>query len=220
MLTGTWEYSEDDLSRITANRRDQLVILASEKDVEGYLRISQLVDGDLYYWSSVNPQTNGEHAGKLMDMGAAVRSQGGIWIAPAAPGFDARLVGGNTVVERRDGETLRLSWQAALGSLPHAIGIISWNEFSENTHIEPSINYGNTTLTHVADIAGAPSPTAIDFDSSGPEGSRSQQLGPYLALGFFLTLLVGSLVLIRHRSKALSAATSSSDTFDGHEPDG
>jgi hypothetical protein len=205
VLTGTWEYSLDDLARITTDRRDDLLMLSSEKDVEGYLRVAQLVDGDLYYWSSVTPQTNGQHAGKLADMGAAVHSQGGIWIAPAAPGFDARLVGGTSVVKRHDGETLRLSWQAALGSLPDAIGIISWNEFSENTHIEPSVEYASTALEVVAGLTGSPTPSAIDFDSSAPEGPPGSSLGPALAIGFFLAVVVGSIVIIRRRSNSDSA---------------
>jgi hypothetical protein len=34
----------------------------------------------------------------------------------------------------------------ALQSLPDAIGLISWNEFSENSHIEPSQDHGNLYL--------------------------------------------------------------------------
>ena len=146
VLTGTWEYSVDELALITDSRRDDLTILASEKNVDGYERVAEVVDGDLYYWSSVNPGTNPNHTEKLRAMGDAIRRHGGYWIAPAAPGFDARLVGGTTVVERNEGATLRAEWQAALNSIPDAIGIISWNEFSENTHIEPSLEEGTTAL--------------------------------------------------------------------------
>ena len=62
-------------------------------------------------------------------------------------------VGGTTVVERRDGETLRRQLDAAHGSSPDAIGLISWNEFSENTHIEPSEQYGARYLEVVADVS-------------------------------------------------------------------
>ena len=79
-------------------------------------------------------------------MGATVHQNGGIWIAPAAPGFDSRLLGGATVVDRKNGETLQTQLQAALQSQPDAIGLISWNEFSENSHIEPSHNYGHQAL--------------------------------------------------------------------------
>lgn len=149
--SGTWEYSLDEIKSVTQTKRNDLLILASEKNVEGYQRLSNVVDGDAYYWSSVNPDNHPTYLDKLTAMGDAVHENGGIWIAPAAPGFDARLVGGTSVVERKDGETLRTELTTALQSLPEAIGIISWNEFSENSHIEPSQNYGNLYLKVLAE---------------------------------------------------------------------
>lgn len=79
-------------------------------------------------------------------MGQAVHEHGGIWLAPAAPGYDSRLLGGTTVVDRKDGETLRRQLEVAFQSEPDAVGLISWNEFSENSHIEPSQNYNHQSL--------------------------------------------------------------------------
>ena len=144
--SGTWKYSVDEIKNVTETKRDNIFILASEKNVEGYQRLADFVDGDAYYWSSVNPDTHPGHLDKLTAMGEAIHKNGGIWIAPAAPGFDARLVGGNSVVDRKDGQTLKTELNTALQSLPDAIGLISWNEFSENSHIEPSQNYGDFYL--------------------------------------------------------------------------
>ena len=144
--SGTWKYSVDEIKNVTETKRNNILILASEKNVEGFQRLSDYVDGDAYYWSSVNPDTHPGHLDKLTAMGETIHEQGGIWIAPAAPGFDARLVGGTSVVERKSGQTLRTELETALQSLPDAIGLISWNEFSENSHIEPSQNYGNLYL--------------------------------------------------------------------------
>jgi hypothetical protein len=144
--SGTWKYSADEIKNITETKRNDILILASEKNVEGYQRLSDFVDGNAYYWSSVNPDTHSGHLKKLTAMGEAIHKNGGIWIAPAAPGFDARLVGGTSVVERKDGQTLKTELNTALQSLPDAIGLISWNEFSENSHIEPSQNYGDVYL--------------------------------------------------------------------------
>ena len=83
-------------------------------------------------------------------MGRAIHNNGGMWIAPTAPGFDARLVGGTSVVERKNGQTLKTELNTALQSLPDAIGLISWNEFSENSHIEPSQTHGNLYLRVLA----------------------------------------------------------------------
>src|SRR4030095_6211347 len=98
-----------------------------------------IVEGNAYYWSSVNPDTFPGYAEKLTAMERVVHANGGLWIAPSAPGFDARLIGGTTVVGRKNGETLQIEMSAAFQSSPDAIGLISWNEFSENSHVEPSV---------------------------------------------------------------------------------
>ena len=85
-------------------------------------------------------------------MGKAVHENGGIWLAPAAPGYDSRLLGGTTVVDRKDGDTLRTQLEAALESHPDAVGLISWNEFSENSHVEPSQNYSHESLNVLAEV--------------------------------------------------------------------
>ena len=141
--SGTWKYSVDEIKTITETKRNDILILASEKNVEGYQRLSKFVDGDAYYWSSVNPDSHSNYLDKLTAMGDAIHNNNGLWIAPAAPGFDARLVGGTSIVERKEGQTLKTELNTALQSLPDAIGLISWNEFSENSHIEPSQNFGN-----------------------------------------------------------------------------
>jgi len=148
--SGTWEFSLDEIKSVTQTKRNNLLILASEKNVEGYQGLSEFVDGDAYYWSSVNPDSHSSYLDKLTAMGEAIHNNGGIWIAPAAPGFDARLVGGTSVVERKNGQTLKTELNTALQSLPDAIGLISWNEFSENSHIEPSQTYGNLYLKVLA----------------------------------------------------------------------
>ena len=52
-------------------------------------------------------------------------------------------------------------YETALGSDPDAVGIISWNEFSENSHIEPSCDYGTRALEVLASLRGAVFPTDI-----------------------------------------------------------
>jgi hypothetical protein len=149
--SGTWKYSLEEIKSVIQNKRQNLFILASEKNVKDYQRLADLVDGDAYYWSSVNPGTHNGYMEKLMDMGKAVHENEGLWIAPAAPGYDSLLLGGTTVVERKGGETLRTELNTALQSRPDAVGLISWNEFSENSHIEPSLNHGNEALKLLAE---------------------------------------------------------------------
>jgi hypothetical protein len=150
--SGTWEFSMEEIASVVQNKRDQILILASEKNVEGYQRLSGIVDGDAYYWSSVNPYTHQGYLEKLIAMSEVVHEDEGLWVAPAAPGFDARRVGGTRAIERKNGDTLKKELNVALQSSPDAIGLISWNEFSENSHIEPSQDHGYKYLELVTDM--------------------------------------------------------------------
>jgi hypothetical protein len=156
--SGTWNFTRQEIEEVTHLRREYLRILASERSPGAYLHLADLVDGNAYYWSSVNPDTYPKYPQKLQAMSEAVHANDGIWIAPAAPGFDARLVGGSRIVERNDGETLQVEMRAALASSPDAIGLISWNEFSENSHVEPSCNFGASSLDVIAGIQGGVAP--------------------------------------------------------------
>lgn len=197
--SGTWEYSREEVENVVLGKREHILILASEKNVDGYSRLADLVDGDAYYWSSVNPDTFPNYAEKLTGMSTTVHANGGLWIAPASPGFDARLIGGTTVVDRKDGQTLQTQFSTALQSSPDAIGLISWNEFSENSHIEPSENYDHRYLKVLTNIRHASSPIVRDFDSSIP-GDTLDKVGMdrVIALGSVgLLVIVGLFIIVR-----------------------
>lgn len=158
--SGTWMFSPEEIQSVVQDKREQILVLASEKDVKGYQRLANWVDGDAYYWSSVNPDTHSGYQEKLMAMADAIHKNHGLWIAPAASGYDSRLLGGTTVIDRKNGETLLTEINVALQSAPDALGLISWNEFSENSHIEPSKNYGDLYLKVLANAHPAtPAPT-------------------------------------------------------------
>lgn len=199
--SGTWKFSRDEVERVRAVVGDRLLLLASEKNVAEYERLADLVDGDAYYWSSVNPETYPNYPQKLQEMSRAINDRDGLWIAPLAPGFDARLIGGTQVIERKDGLTLRQEMNGALQSTPDALGLISWNEFSENSHVEPSRNYGRRYLDVLADIQkGAPLPAGtINVDSSDAAGT-GLQLGSLLLLGGLGAVVLVSLGVIVWRT--------------------
>jgi hypothetical protein len=171
--SGTWRYSEAEIRSVTASVRSRLLVLASAKDERDYARVARYFDGDAYYWSSVNPRRYPDYGRKLRGLAAKVHATGGLWIAPAAPGFDARQVGGTSVVPRLGGDTLRKELNTAASSSPDAIGVISWNEFSENTFVEPSHEYGSTALKVIAQVRGAQPPDVASFDSEASGVSRS-----------------------------------------------
>jgi hypothetical protein len=195
--SGTWEFSRKQVEAVTRSRRDDLLILASERDRKGYERLAGVVDGNAYYWSSANPETYPGYEAKLEEMGQSVHAHGGLWIAPAAPGFDARSVGGTTVVDRKGGATFRRELDAAAGSSPDAIGLISWNEFSEGTHIEPSERYGPRYLDVLADVRGAEQPVVEDLDSSEPAATDARH--SLALLGGLVVLVVGGVAIARRR---------------------
>ncbi len=176
VLTGSGQFSDQELHEIIDPVKDRLLVLASAKSVEEYKATASLFSGNAYYWGAANPAKSW-YAPRLADIGQAVRASGGLWIAPAAPGFDARLVGGNSVIDRAGGETLRRELSAALASKPDAIGLISWNEYSENTHVEPSRLYRDQALTVLGELNGSPVVDAGPVDSSAPSTTHSAPRG-------------------------------------------
>jgi hypothetical protein len=200
--SGTWEFSPETISMVTLPRRDQLLILASERNLNRYDLLADAIDGNAYYWSSVNPETFPGYQEKLDSMADSVHEHGGLWVAPVAPGFDARLIGGHRVVDRRRGETLVAQFNAAMRSNPDIVGVISWNEFTENSHIEPSREHGNHYIEVLADLTGIEVSVAPSFDSdiSDLSASRSrgdlywERLALLVMLGGLLALSLGTVV--------------------------
>ena len=200
--SGTWQFTTQQVQQVTTGRRTDLLILASERNLAGYTRLANLVDGDAYYWSSVNPATYPGYQAKLDQMSQAIHDNQGLWIAPAAPGFDARLIGGTTVVDRNDGDTFRIQINTAIASNPDALGIISWNEFSENSYIEPSQKYGTEYLNLLKSILATPAPQVVEFDSSIADRTYTEVIpwSRFVALGGLSVLVViSSIVILRHR---------------------
>ncbi len=199
--SGTWKFSAQEIEQVTLNRRSSLLILASERNLAGYQKVSGFVDGNAYYWSSVNPDTFPGYQDKLTQMSRAVHQNGGIWIPPAAPGFDARLIGGTSTVDRKNGDTFRTEISTAVSSSADALGIISWNEFSENSYIEPSQAYGSMYLNIISEINHLPAPAIGEFDSSQPAAAYPEILpaSRWVALGGLSVLILTGLIVIVRR---------------------
>ncbi len=200
--SGTWQFSPRQIEHVRKVVDGRLLLLGTEKNAEDYEAKAPLFDGDLYYWGAVNPDTYPRYAEKLAEMSRAAHAHGGLWFAPAAPGFDARLVGGKSIVARKDGDTLRREFEAAQASQPDAIGLISWNEFSENSYVEPSERYGRTALETLADIRGTHLKASDDLDSSASGQRPSAGPGALVVVLGFGVLLIVTLVLMRRRASA------------------
>jgi hypothetical protein len=173
--SGTWAYTYAQIAAVTSAVRGSMLVLATEKNLAGFQRVADVTDGDSYYWSSVNPATNTNYGPKLKEMSQAIHRDGKYWIAPFAPGFDARLVGGRMAVPRDHGQTLRTEYATALSSSPDVLGLISWNEFSENSYVEPSVKYRYQSLDVLRELLH----TTVPPDTTGPaEPSDMVATGP------------------------------------------
>lgn len=167
--TGSDRFTAAQIQATVGGVRGRLLVLGNAKKLEDVESGEGVLDGQAYYWSSVDPVASADVGQrKLAEMSRAVHRRGGLWIAPVTPGFDARLVGGKRAVPRRAGDTLRASFATARLSDPDAIGVISWNEFSENTHIEPSERFGASDINVLADLLGVRVDVDVPTDSSDP----------------------------------------------------
>lgn len=201
--TGTERYSTADVLRVRQALGHRAILLAAAKTVDGYNRLADIVDGEAYYWSSSDP-TSPATLAKMTAMSQAVHAHGGLWFAPAAPGFDGTTLGGTRVITRDDGRTLIASLDNAFRSSPDAVAVISWNEWSENTYIEPGEEYGDRELVALTDYlaarSAAPPPATTEPDSSaGDIGSGWSGARAALLL---LLLAGGTTVWLARRSRS------------------
>jgi hypothetical protein len=71
------------------------------------------------------------------------------WVAAVTPGYDdRRLIDRTTprVVDRSNGSVYDAQWTTAIDTGADWAVVTSWNEWWENTQIEPSERYGTTYL--------------------------------------------------------------------------
>src|SRR4029453_14074283 len=84
----------------------------------------------------------------VRDFAFGVRAEK-LWIATAMPGYDdTRLAGrgGRFAVDRGNGGFFQRTLDAAAGSRPDWIMIVSFNEWAEGSGMEPSASYGRLYL--------------------------------------------------------------------------
>ena len=121
-------------------------------------------DGQFDYAS--NRFAIGDIAGFQMDQGLRVRTYHllgntgprRIWAATVSPGYDDRALAaadGRTprVSDRKDGAYYDAQWRAAFEAGADWVLVTSWNEWWENTHIEPSVKYGDLYVRRTKDWA-------------------------------------------------------------------
>jgi hypothetical protein len=219
--TGTDQFTTAEVRAVKAAIGDRAYLLAASRSVSGYERVAEIVDGEAYYWSSADPASSATTA-KLNAFSQAVHAHHGLWFAPAASGYDGRALGGTRVIDREDGRTLVKSLDNAFASSPDAVAVISWNEWSENTYIEPGEKYGDRELLALKaylltpgqsippDLSGANS--SEGDSSSGWTGARAGLTLGFLTIVTVLVLpLLGPLRSRRRRNRGMGRRAAPSD---------
>jgi hypothetical protein len=157
--TGSWKYSDADVTTISRVLRSQVYLIGDENVTSWNANAAQNFDGDSYYWSSQNPYTNAASFSQLQQLAASVRStknpdgSNKTWLAPFTPGFNSQLrFGGNTCVPRNNGATMHKVFDGNKPTNPDGWLFISWNEIAEGTYITPLTRYGDFYLSTIANI--------------------------------------------------------------------
>ena len=100
--------------------------------------------------------------------------------------------------------TLRQEWNTALASSPDAVGLISWNEFSESSEIEPTLAFGPKYLHLVKEIIGGRFTVKGDFDSSDTPPKQFGYAVPlFIGVGAVLFTGLAAFVWRRELKKTL-----------------
>jgi hypothetical protein len=167
-FTGSRKYSDADVQAVSNAVRDRIFLVGDESKSTLTAARLAMFDAITYYWSSQDPYGNPQSFSQIKAMGDMVHAAGKRWYAPLAPGYNSALLNGSgNCVPRRNGDTLRALWNGNSSSNPDGWGLISWNEFAENTHIRPLQKWGNTYLNVLSSLIGSgsvsqpPAPTPV-----------------------------------------------------------
>ena len=151
------------------------------------------VDGDAYYWSSVDPQrptpATRRKLDAMSDDGAPVRRTVDRAVRPGLRRPPGGRHQGGAPPRRR--HAAHASTPPRSPRPPTRWASSRWNEFSENTHVEPSQTYGDTVSSACSPVCSPPaavtvSPLATDSSEAGAGQGR---LTGVLGVGAFLLLV-------------------------------
>ena len=151
MLIGSRKYSLATIQAVSAAARPAVFLLGDET-YTSLSRNAPYLDGSSYYWSSESPSNSGAK-NQIASLGSQLRAAGKPWFAPFTAGYDTSLKGGHCV-PRNGVATLDTIWGWNQASNPDAWFGVSWNEYVENTYLEPSVKYGSTYLAEIARLSG------------------------------------------------------------------
>jgi hypothetical protein len=154
---GSRKYPVSALQSVTSQYRGKFRILGDETTWS--TARAPYLDGNAYYWSSQNPWSNPQSFQQLAALAASVRATGTnpdgshkVWVAPFTPGYNKSISGGSSCVPRMGGQTVRKIFLGNAATNPDDFGLISWNEISEGSYIDPMTRYGNQDLNALSPL--------------------------------------------------------------------
>lgn len=128
--------------------------LVGDETYASWAADGRYLDAGSYYWSTENPWTNSGAQKQIDSLGSQVKASGKRWFAPVIAGYNDQLAGGGCV-PRYGLQTLDKLWSLNGTSSPAGWFVISWNEFVENTYLEPSTAYGAAYLQELSRLIAA-----------------------------------------------------------------
>jgi hypothetical protein len=154
MLLDSRRIPTKELHDLLQPYRSTLTLIGDEHGVADWQRgVADIFDGDGWYWSAENPYTNTHASTTLTKLSTILHDQHKIWFAPISPGYNKANFGiGGTCVPRNGSSTLQTIFETNAKSHPDGWMLISWNEFFENTYVEPSVRFGNTYLEAIRSL--------------------------------------------------------------------
>ncbi len=130
---------------------------------------------------------NGSGARFLHEKTAAQNAGASLYIPTVHPGWDESKIAARdgrpnptSPRGRAGGQFLTNSWNGAAAAGTDVVLVVSWNEFMENSHIEPSQNYGSQSLDIlrplIASWKGAPGAAPAPAAPAAPAAGSGQVL--------------------------------------------
>lgn len=120
---------------------------------------------------------DGGAARYVAEKNSVLNAGGTMYLPTIHPGWDeskiaARDHRGNPTSPRarNGGAFLQSTWFGALASQPDVVLAVSWNEFMENSHIEPSVLYGSQSLDTLRPLIANWKASAAAPAAPGPAG--------------------------------------------------
>lgn len=128
---------------------------------------------------------NGSSGRYSSERNNVLRRGGTLYVPMVHPGWDETLIARRegrrnptSPRARANGRFLTTSFNGAVASGANIIMIGTWNEFVENSHIEPSVNFGNQSLDTLAPLIarwkGTPAPASTGGGGGGSVATRPE----------------------------------------------